>query len=87
VDFFSTNLSLEDQADLINIEKSQTDASFVFVSDLWLDKPLVFEKLDQLFRGFSTAVIPLAFVFIGNFQSIPFTFNAEYSRAYKGCTF
>lgn len=40
----------------------------LFFSDLWLDHPMVFEKLDTLFAGVS-ADPPVAFIFMGNFMS------------------
>lgn len=44
------------------------NAMIVFISDLWLDKHVVFEKLEEMFAGYNDAP-PIAFVFIGNFLS------------------
>ena len=43
---------------------------FVFLSDVWLDKPLVVGKLAKLFAGYATFP-PTAFVFMGNFIQNP----------------
>ncbi|KRT82717.1 hypothetical protein AMK59_3420, partial [Oryctes borbonicus] len=40
----------------------------LFFSDVWLDHPLIFEKLETLFNGMQTSP-PVAFVFMGNFMS------------------
>lgn len=61
----------QDFAHLRQMEEAAEDAGFVILSDVHLDKPLVMQKLEQLFRGFSTAP-PTAFIFIGNFTSRPF---------------
>jgi DNA polymerase epsilon subunit 2 len=48
------------------------DCSFVIVSDVHLDKPMVFDKLEQMFRGFAEADMhPELYVLIGNFTSQP----------------
>ncbi|CAG9813336.1 unnamed protein product [Phaedon cochleariae] len=44
------------------------DKQILFFSDVWLDHPLVFEKLEILFDGFQD-LPPVAFVFMGNFMS------------------
>ncbi|KAG5866920.1 hypothetical protein JTB14_013530 [Gonioctena quinquepunctata] len=44
------------------------DKLMLFFSDVWLDHPLVFEKLEFLFEGFQD-MSPIAFVFMGNFMS------------------
>ncbi|GJQ78353.1 Pole2 [Trypoxylus dichotomus] len=40
----------------------------LFFSDVWLDHPLIFEKLEMLFNGMHASP-PVAFVFMGNFMS------------------
>eukprot|EP01104_Vermistella_antarctica_P002254 TRINITY_DN1244_c1_g1_i1.p1 TRINITY_DN1244_c1_g1~~TRINITY_DN1244_c1_g1_i1.p1 ORF type:complete len:537 (+),score=108.27 TRINITY_DN1244_c1_g1_i1:33-1613(+) len=50
------------------IEDQSTGSMFVVVSDIWLDKPAVFEKLRLLFAGFEDDV-PAAFILIGPFSS------------------
>ena len=47
------------------------DAMFVFASDVFLDDQKVMEKLNTLFEGYSDNP-PTAFVFMGNFSSIPY---------------
>lgn len=53
---------------LSQIMNQHETAMLVFMSDLWLDKHTVFEKLELMFQGYSEEP-PLAFVFIGNFLS------------------
>lgn len=53
---------------LLQIERSDDSAMIVFVSDLWLDKPTVLLKFNQLLAGFAS-VPPTAFVLMGNFIS------------------
>lgn len=74
----------EDTNLLASIEKKEEDVSFVILSDVWLDQPIVLEKLKTLFQGYSEAITPLMFIFIGNFQSAPFTQSSTQSKAYKG---
>lgn len=47
-------------------EQQNSDATFVFLSDVWLDEPEVMIRLGRLFDGFSQ-MPPIAFVFCGNF--------------------
>ena len=48
-----------------------SDAMFVFLSDIHLDDPKVMEKLSTLFVGYAEAP-PTAFVIMGNFSSKPY---------------
>lgn len=50
-------------------EKENQDAMLVFLSDLWLDKMKVLDKLRLLFAGYSQFP-PIAFIFCGNFLSV-----------------
>ncbi|XP_044264960.1 DNA polymerase epsilon subunit 2 [Tribolium madens] len=50
-----------------HLEKNR-GASFMFLSNVWLDHPAIFEKLELLFKGFNPNP-PVAFVFMGNFMS------------------
>jgi DNA polymerase epsilon subunit 2 len=68
---------------LLQVEK-QDDANIVVLSDVWLDQPVVFEKLRILFQGYSQAIVPIMFLFIGNFQSTPFLSNSNASKVYRG---
>lgn len=53
---------------LLDIMNKNPGASICFLSDVWLDKEIVFEKLEKMFDGFNPEP-PVAFVFIGNFLS------------------
>ncbi|CAL4077086.1 unnamed protein product, partial [Meganyctiphanes norvegica] len=50
-------------------ERENKDAMIVFLSDLWLDRIKVLEKLRLLFAGYSQFP-PVAFIFCGNFLSV-----------------
>jgi DNA polymerase epsilon subunit 2 len=55
------------------LEKQASDAMFVILSDVHLDKPNVMEKLKALFDGYQYVdPLPL-FIFIGNFSSKPYS--------------
>ncbi|KAI8899654.1 DNA polymerase alpha/epsilon subunit B-domain-containing protein [Globomyces pollinis-pini] len=83
VNLFGGPTMTDDHSFLLQLEKSSDEVSFVLISDLWLDQPQVFEKLRLLFEGYSEAIIPLAFIFIGNFQSTPFNYTSQESSAYR----
>jgi DNA polymerase epsilon subunit 2 len=53
---------------MLRIEAENDSAMFVFLSDVWLDKPEVTLRLKRLFLGYS-AMPPTAFVFMGNFMA------------------
>jgi DNA polymerase epsilon subunit 2 len=72
-----------DRHQLLDIERKSEDVSFVILSDVWLDQPQVFEKLKVMFKGYSEAIIPTLFVFIGNFQSTSFVQGSNHTTAYK----
>ena len=84
VEFFGAPRSINDEETIIEIEKNMDDASFVILSDVWLDQHAVMMKLKELFYGFSHSVPPLAFIFIGNFCSTPFIYNSDEREKYKG---
>ena len=48
------------------VENENTDAMFVFMSDVWLDEPDVQSRLRRLFAGYEN-IPPTMFVFCGNF--------------------
>lgn len=52
------------------------NAFMVILSDVWLDKPQVLEKLKVLFEGFQDSP-PACFVFMGNFMSRSFQFGIQ----------
>lgn len=56
---------------LKNMEKDNTDAMFVFLSDVYLDQPRVMDKLRTMFAGYSS-MPPSLFVLCGNFNSQPY---------------
>ena len=58
-------------------EKQDDEAFFVFLSDVWLDRPEVQDKLRTLFAGYAK-MVPTAFVLIGNFCSKP---NGEHHNS------
>eukprot|EP00096_Caligus_rogercresseyi_P012735 TRINITY_DN5434_c1_g1_i1.p1 TRINITY_DN5434_c1_g1~~TRINITY_DN5434_c1_g1_i1.p1 ORF type:complete len:343 (-),score=85.88 TRINITY_DN5434_c1_g1_i1:81-1109(-) len=62
---------VKSNARLARMEKDRGDAMFVFLSDVWLDKPDVQKKLHQLFAGYSP-MPPTCFVLMGNFLSAPY---------------
>lgn len=51
---------------LLEIEKSNTDATIVFLADCWLDDPTVLQKLQTLFVGYND-MPPVAIVLMGPF--------------------
>lgn len=53
---------------LLEIEKSNTDATLVFLSDCLLDNPIVMDKLTSLFIGYNDSP-PTAIVLMGPFIS------------------
>lgn len=64
---------------LMEIEQSNTDATLVFLSDCWLDHPLVLEKLGILFGGYNASP-PTAIIMMGPFvkdSEDPFLLRAK----------
>ncbi|KYB26713.1 DNA polymerase epsilon subunit 2 [Tribolium castaneum] len=59
---------LKDSVKLRDHLQRNRGASFMFFSNVWLDHPSIFEKLELLFEGFNPSP-PAAFVFMGNFMS------------------
>lgn len=53
------------------LEQKYSNATIVFLSDVFLDDPQVMEYLNILFTGYSEAP-PTAFVFMGNFSVAPY---------------
>ncbi|KAI8927186.1 DNA polymerase alpha/epsilon subunit B-domain-containing protein [Entophlyctis helioformis] len=83
VDYFGAPRFTEDSTTLMRIEQNTKDMSFVFISDVWLDQTRVLDKLRMLFQGFSDAIVPLAFVLMGNFSSTPYIYNGVESKRYR----
>ncbi|XP_055933916.1 DNA polymerase epsilon subunit 2-like [Argiope bruennichi] len=69
-------------ANLKHAEEANTDAMFVFLSDVWLDQLQVMQKLHILFAGYSL-MPPTCFVFIGNFLSLPII--GSQSKTFEDC--
>ncbi|PVV03480.1 hypothetical protein BB560_002061, partial [Smittium megazygosporum] len=85
---FSGDLGfLQDQITLEAIEGLDDNGAIVFLSDVWLDKPEVLDRLQKLFKGFSASRIPLAFIFLGNFCSEPYVPGSntilDYQRGFE----
>ncbi|NWY45742.1 DPOE2 polymerase, partial [Sylvia atricapilla] len=76
INFFGgpSSSSVKASAKLKQLEEENEDAMFVFVSDVWLDKAEVLEKLRMMFSGYSSAP-PTCFFFCGNFSSAPYGKN------------
>lgn len=56
---------------LIQLENENAEAMFVLLSDVWLDRANVMERLNRLFAGYA-AMPPTCFVLMGNFLSSPY---------------
>lgn len=59
---------LKNSAKLLKIEKSNEDGMLIFISDVWLDRLKVMDKLRAMFEGF-LGCPPIAFVLMGDFLS------------------
>lgn len=84
VNFFGGPRDLDDMQDVKELE-SEPDQHIVIVSDLWLDKSAVLEKIKSMLSGYQEAgVVPVAFIFMGDFTSEPFAYNGSSSPKYRG---
>eukprot|EP00736_Rhodelphis_marinus_P008078 Rmarinus@m.24782 len=73
LDLFGLRPAEEEMIRLKSSEESDEDAFIVFVSEMYLDKPEVLQKLQILLDGYDQMERPPhAFVFMGNFTSRPF---------------
>lgn len=63
------------------LEEGADDSMFVILSDVHLDKPAVFEKVQSLLEGFAE-IVPDVIVFMGNFISAPFGHGADDRKLY-----
>lgn len=74
VDYLNLAPDSQDYIHMRALEERADDSMFVVASNVHLDRPQVFQKLREMFEGFSSAsdVMPTAFVFTGNFLSRPF---------------
>eukprot|EP00038_Savillea_parva_P009957 m.186937 g.186937 ORF g.186937 m.186937 type:complete len:565 (-) comp16932_c0_seq1:184-1878(-) len=82
LNYFGGVSNAGEQAALGKIEIEEEGAIFVVVSDVWLDKPVVLDKLRRMFEGFSMMDPPPVFVFMGNFLSQPY--GADTPNVLKG---
>ncbi|XP_053108069.1 DNA polymerase epsilon subunit 2 isoform X1 [Hemicordylus capensis] len=73
-----SSTSVKTSAKLKQLEEENEDAMFVFLSDVWLDKAEVLEKLRIMFSGYSS-MPPTCFFFCGNFSSTPYGKNQIHS--------
>ncbi|KAK9763417.1 DNA-directed DNA polymerase epsilon, subunit B [Basidiobolus ranarum] len=83
VNFFGAPDETLTMSQLKKIEESQKDVCFVILSDVWLDHPMTIPKLRTLLTGYANALIPLAFILMGNFVSEPFLYTGKDSATYK----
>ncbi|XP_022254667.1 DNA polymerase epsilon subunit 2-like [Limulus polyphemus] len=67
---------------LKSLEENNSEAMFIFLSDVWLDKIEVLQKLKILLAGFSE-MPPTCFVLMGNFVSVPQ--GISHSKIVKDC--
>ncbi|KAG1952316.1 DNA polymerase epsilon subunit [Pimephales promelas] len=76
INFFGgpSTTAVQASAKLKQLEEENEDAMFVMVSDVWLDRVEVLEKIHTMFSGYS-AMPPTCFIFCGNFSSAPYGRN------------
>lgn len=81
--FFGSRASIQ-ELDVFShmFETEQQDATIVLLSDVWLDRTLVLQKLDFIFRVYEEEmVIPKMFIFMGSFLS--YKFGSSYQDRVK----
>ncbi|KAF1802798.1 DNA polymerase alpha/epsilon subunit B-domain-containing protein [Mucor lusitanicus] len=83
VDFMGLPKPLVDEKLLKIEETTNEDITFVILSDVYLDQPKVMAALRIIFKGYSDAQVPLAFIMIGNFSSKSFVYAGSDSDEYK----
>uniref|UniRef100_A0A672LUL6 DNA polymerase II subunit 2 n=1 Tax=Sinocyclocheilus grahami TaxID=75366 RepID=A0A672LUL6_SINGR len=85
INFFGgpSSTAVKASAKLKQLEEENEDAMFVIVSDVWLDRVEVLEKIQTMFSGYS-AMPPTCFIFCGNFSSAPY--GRHQLRTLKGLT-
>ena len=84
INFFGGPLEITPKADQrLKVVEDQSDgAMFVFISDLWLDRPEVMARLKTLFLGYSK-MPPTAFIFMGNFMGSTSEIGPQKSKVFK----
>jgi DNA polymerase epsilon subunit 2 len=74
VNFFGgpteTSAAMNERLAEVELDANRADDMFVILSDVWLDKVEVVDRLRRLFAGYSS-VPPTAFILLGNFLSQP----------------
>ena len=56
---------------LEQIEKSRSDVFFIFMNEVWLDKPHCLKRVFKMFSGFlNSNMIPAAIIMTGNFSNL-----------------
>ena len=82
--FFGGPLEISAKSDqrLVQLESQDESSMLVFLSDVWLDKPEVLNRLKRLFVGYS-AMPPTAFVLMGNFMSSNTESGPQKIKAFK----
>lgn len=71
IDTLNQNMRQQQLDDMLQLEQTATNTVMVVMSDLKLDRPLVLEKLQQVFDGFEANGIDPFFVLMGSFLSKP----------------
>ncbi|GAM26521.1 hypothetical protein SAMD00019534_096960 [Acytostelium subglobosum LB1] len=64
-------------ASLLEYEQAMETNALVFMSDVWLDSPLVMSKLNVMFFGLKD-IPPFAFILMGNFTEQPLIGGKQY---------
>ncbi|KAK3829292.1 MAG: DNA polymerase alpha/epsilon subunit B-domain-containing protein [Benniella sp.] len=83
IDFLGAPREMRSEEQLKVISEEYETISFVILSDVWLDQPKTFTTLRTIFEGYSSAILPLAFIMCGSFKSQPFLLNGLESRPYR----
>lgn len=84
-DIFSLNQRPQLYYKMLEMEKEAEDQMVVIISEIHLDKPLVLEKLEAVFRGFEESSLTPLYILIGSFFSKSyFTINGG-KQIMKNC--
>lgn len=68
-DIFGNESSPQQMALSLEMEIQAIESMFIIISDLQIEKPLVLEKLQQVFQGYANTGINPLFILMGNFVS------------------
>jgi DNA polymerase epsilon subunit 2 len=68
-DVFGLNQRPQQYHQMVEMEKTSEDELIVMISEIYLDKPLVLEKLETLFQGFENLQVTPLYVLMGSFFS------------------